>query len=169
MAERIRFLDLTGQIFGRWTVLTHASKTDKSGNAYWLCQCACGTQREVVGRSLTRGRSTSCGCPTDRAQAEYGKWRSSMPEYRAWDNMKRRCNNPNAPAYPNYGGRGIRVTPEWLDDFQAFYDHVGPRPAGGYSLDRIDNDGDYEPGNVRWATAVEQVRNSRASKRNTAR
>ncbi len=85
------------------------------------------------------------------------------PEYRSWYGMRRRCSNPNTMDYPRYGGRGIRVAPQWVK-FETFLADVGPRPGPGYSLDRIDNDGDYEPGNVRWATHSEQRRNSSGSK-----
>ena len=81
-------------------------------------------------------------------------------EYRAWLNMKSRCLNPNAAGYNRYGGRGIKVHEGWVSDFQSFLSHVGTRPSAGHSLDRIDNDKGYEPGNVRWATKVTQVYNS---------
>ena len=84
-------------------------------------------------------------------------------EYRAWESAKQRCFNPNASGYENYGGRGVTVCPEWVGDFQAFYDHIGPQPDDGqrWSLDRIDTNGNYEPGNVQWATDKQQGRNRR--------
>ena len=89
------------------------------------------------------------------------KWQS--PEYRCWQSLRQRCNNPNNPGYKNYGGRGISVCQEWNASFDAFYAYVGPRPAGKW-LDRIDNNGNYEPGNVRWATPTVQRLNSRPKK-----
>jgi len=86
------------------------------------------------------------------------------PEYRAWLNAKRRCDNTGVPDFYRYGGRGIRMCEEWLHDFAAFLSHIGPKPAPHLSLDRIDPDGDYCPGNVRWATAKEQA-NNRSKKR----
>lgn len=84
------------------------------------------------------------------------------PEYRAWGNMKTRCVNPNdAKRFARYGGRGIAIDPEWMEDFAAFLAHIGPRPSAGMSVDRIDNERGYEPGNVRWATALEQRLNQR--------
>jgi hypothetical protein len=83
------------------------------------------------------------------------------PEYKAWQDMKDRCHNPRSHAYRHYGGRSINVCPEWRKSFLAFYAHVGPRPGKGYSVERIDNDGNYEPGNVKWATTKEQSRNRR--------
>lgn len=85
------------------------------------------------------------------------------PEYVAWKGAKARVSNPNGKDWPRYGGRGIRMAPEWLDDFPAFLAHIGPRPGPGYSLDRIDVDGDYAPGNVRWADALTQRHNRRVS------
>ncbi len=89
------------------------------------------------------------------------------PECVAWDGIKTRCNNPNSRAYHRYGGRGIRLCQEWQGSFAAFLAHVGPRPGPGYSIDRIDNDRGYEPGNVRWATAKQQANNTRANIRVT--
>lgn len=85
----------------------------------------------------------------------------TTPEYQAWHNAKNRTTNPNVPVWPNYGGRGITMCDEWLNSFEAFFEHIGPKPGPGYSLDRIDNDGNYEPGNVRWATRTDQNRNQR--------
>ena len=89
---------------------------------------------------------------------------SRSREYRSWTAMKQRCCNPGASYYSDYGGRGIRVCDEWLDDFAAFYAYVGPCPEPGYSIHRIDNDGNYEPGNVGWASPLEQGRNSRKNR-----
>jgi hypothetical protein len=88
----------------------------------------------------------------------------TTPEYHAWRNLKKRCANRNCKDFPNWGGRGIKVCDEWLHDFQAFLDHVGPRPSPQHTIDRIDNERHYEPGNVRWATRTEQAHNSRATK-----
>lgn len=82
-----------------------------------------------------------------------------MPEYKVWAAMKQRCQNPRNSRYHRYGGRGITVCPEWLDSFDAFLAHVGPRPSKGYSLERINNNGNYEPGNVKWATHQQQALN----------
>ncbi len=89
-------------------------------------------------------------------------WREHTREYRAWASMKQRCHNPRTPAYPNYGGRGIEVCQSWRDSFEAFLADVGLRPSPKHSLDRIDNDGNYEPGNVRWANWDQQAANRRA-------
>lgn len=94
-------------------------------------------------------------------EAKKGGW---TPEYVAWRSMKARCLIPSSSSFHKYGARGIRVAPEWVDDFAAFVAHVGRRPGPGYSLERKDNEGHYEPGNVRWATSKEQARNRRSSR-----
>jgi hypothetical protein len=132
-----------------------------------LVRCMCGQERIIRLDSFRSGNARSCGCLRREVSSEHGRaavhGQSSNPtsEYRAWDNAKQRVTNPSGRKWPHYGGRGIGMCAEWLASFAAFFADVGPRPAGGYSLDRIDNDGDYEPGNVRWATYTEQNRNRR--------
>lgn len=100
----------------------------------------------------------------NKGQATVKHGKADSPEYRTWTAIKRRCFNKNTADYEDYGGRGITVSNEWINDFQAFYDHIGPKPSDKYSIDRIDNNGNYEPGNVRWATASEQMKNQRKRK-----
>jgi hypothetical protein len=157
------FKDETGRRFGRLVALVEVPK-DKRGNsarvAEWYCRCDCGAIARVQGANLRRdGRGTSsCGCQKPNRTHNM----SRNPLYATWRQMCQRCSNPDTASWRNYGGRGITVSEEWLGSggFERFYAHVGPRPEG-LSLDRINNDGNYEPGNVRWATPSEQSRNRR--------
>lgn len=155
------FINLVGAKFGRWTVL---SRSENAGSKImWLCRCSCGAQKAVRAGSLTRGRSTSCGCwqrelATKSSTTHNG---SSTPEFMVWKSMLGRCSNPNCKDWKNYGGRGIFVCDRWRAGFQNFLDDMGRRPSNEFSIDRVDVNGNYEPGNCRWATAKEQVDNRR--------
>ena len=166
MSKRI---DLTGHKFGRLKVLKMVG-CNKWGEAMWLCECECGNLVSVTSNNLRRLHTRSCGCLQKEAASSsnttHGKRGTKL--YPAWNMMKDRCSNQNSKAYKNYGGRGIRVCEEWKNSFQAFYDYVSKLPhfnEKGYSLDRINNDGNYEPNNVRWATRYEQVHNRRCSRK----
>lgn len=142
-----------GSRFGRW-VVTEAS----SGPRTW-CRCDCGTEKVVATKTLRSGKSRSCGCQRRDLNPNLSHGGSYSPEYRAWRHMINRCTNPKVPCYERYGGRGIGVCERWRHDFAAFLTDVGPRPSPDHTLGRIDNDGNYEPGNVRWETWSEQSRN----------
>ena len=164
-------LNLRGHKFGHLSVVDRAPLrrspiTGRTGNAIWICRCECGNVREVRSNDLRQGHTRSCGChKSDNARAhntKHGGAPSRRPTqlYRAWQDMKTRCTNPKYNEFHRYGGRGIRVCDEWMHDFAAFAAHVGPRPTSQQSLDRFpNNDGNYEPGNVRWATRSEQRAN----------
>lgn len=151
--------DLTGQRFERWTVVGPSPVVRRSRRR--LCKCDCGAEREVVGASLVNGSSRSCGCLQRSVAAAQSTLHGGVgtPEYAAWKHMKERCYNPNENRYSRYGGRGIVVCDRWLSNFENFFADLGPRPSSRHSIDRIDVNGNYEPGNVRWATAATQSRN----------
>ena len=163
--EKMKLRDLTGQTFGRLTVVERV-KNDKYKDAYWLCRCICGNEVVVRGTCLTKGEIQSCGClqkeRTVQANTKHGMTESKI--YHTWRDIKDRCYNKNSKDYPRYGGRGITMFEDWKENFQAFYDYVSMLENYGeknYSLDRIENNGNYEPGNVRWATKKQQANNMR--------
>jgi hypothetical protein len=152
-----------GDRFGEWTVI------DLPRRVPWtLCECSCGARHKVMRGNLRTGHSRRCvecsRAVSGAAATTHGM--TGTPEHRAWAGMIARCTNPSGPAFAHYGGRGITVAPEWIGPggFERFYAHVGPKPSPKHSIDRIDNDGGYRPGNVRWATQGQQMRNTRRSR-----
>lgn len=161
-----RIYDLTGQRFGRWTVLTREG-SDKQKAATWLCRCDCGKEQIVRGYALRYGHTKSCGClPSEQVAKRNWKHGGSRTKlYRVWDGMKKRCINLNEPAYKNYGGRGISVCDEWVRSFESFRDWgLSHGYRDGLSIDRVNNDGDYCPENCRWADAKTQGNNRRSNR-----
>lgn len=162
MAGMGRFRDLSGMRFGMILVLIRVAN-NAYGRSRWLCRCDCGKEWEVNGQDLWIGDCVSCGCARPKRAAEmfstHGMSRN-VREYKIWIGIKTRCYNPRYAHFNRYGGRGIKMCGRWRDSFPAFLADMGRRPTPKHSVERIDNDGDYEPGNCRWATHTEQMRNT---------
>jgi hypothetical protein len=182
-------ISMEGVRFGSLTVEGRAPDSD-SGKTRWRCLCDCGGSAIVLGTDLRGGRQYRCAKCARRAQSSTVRGRpksaehrarlsearkgrpgpvrhgharkgQETPEYITWKSMLGRCREPRRKDWPRYGGRGITVCAQWVESFAQFLADVGPRPAPGYSIDRINNNGNYEPGNVRWATSSQQALNRR--------
>ncbi|OQW38100.1 MAG: hypothetical protein A4E20_04820 [Nitrospira sp. SG-bin2] len=156
------FVDLAGQKFGRLTPIQRIG-TDRFGSALWLCKCDCGADAAASSQNMRAGNTSSCGCYLNEKISALGRskrkhYAKGTPEYTCWKAIRYRCLNPSAKAYPRYGGRGIKVCERW-SDFKNFLADMGTHPGSGYSLDRINPDGDYEPSNCRWSNWKEQQNN----------
>ena len=163
--HRANMIDETGNRHGRLSVTARADSTKRG--AQWSCVCDCGNRVDVSGSQLRNGKTRSCGCLARDLNTKHGESSRRTPEYSTWHAMLKRCTNPNATGYDNYGGRGIAVCDRWRR-YENFLADMGRRPLGT-SIDRRDNDGNYEPGNCRWATAIEQSRNMRSTKLNAVK
>lgn len=159
----MKFIDITGQKFGRLTALYKMHNHHDKKNSYWICICDCGNFLEARSQHLRNNSIKSCGCLHKEIMSTHGKHDTRL--YRIWVAMKQRCNNPNNESYKYYGERGIKVCDEWRKDFMVFYNWA---MNNGYNdnltIDRINVDGNYEPANCRWITYQEQARNTRKTK-----
>lgn len=160
-----KIIDLTGKTFGRLTVIRYAGKA-KNQKALWECECSCGNRIIAQGVNLRNGNTSSCGCLHKEKFNGYKHGLKHTKLYNIWGAMKARCLNPHTKSYKNYGGRGITICEEWINDFKCFYDWA---ISNGYeenlSIDRIDVNGNYEPSNCRWVDAETQANNTRTNRK----
>lgn len=158
---------IVGDVFGVLTVLELSSEKTKSGNYLYICKCDCNRIVTIPKQNLYRSEKPSCGCygnnlASERMSKYHNNGNKKM--YNVWFSMKDRCNNVKNKNYKNYGARGIKVCDKWLESFDNFYEDMGERPSSNHQLDRIDNNGNYEPSNCRWVLPQSNIINRRKNK-----
>lgn len=161
-----KMIDITGQRFGQLIAIKPVFQRERK--FYWLCHCDCGSTAIVQGKKLRSGHTQSCGHwrydgSHSRTHGEGARGKETR-EYQTWKSMLLRCRNPDRADFKYYGGRGIKVCKRWLQ-FENFLADMGRRPPGRYSIERINNDGNYTPKNCKWLPQREQARNTRRTRR----
>jgi hypothetical protein len=163
--RKIKLSDVKGKKFGRLVVIDESTAFNEKHSAF-LCRCDCGNVLPVRWNHLGRLHTTSCGCRqrdvVSARETKHGMCRSKV--YSVWSSMIQRCRSEKNSHWHRYGGRGIKVCQRWIDSLANFYADMGPRPSPKHTIDRINNDGNYEPGNCRWATHAENARNGTRAK-----
>lgn len=162
-------IDRVGEKHGRLEIISFDRRNGK--RYYWNCLCSCGTIKSIRYDSLKANVIKSCGCLNkeliSKRTRTHGYTANSeiLSEYSCWNHIIQRCTNPNNVSYYRYGGRGITICDEWRNSFEEFFKYVGIKPGKEYSIDRINNNGNYEPGNVKWSTSLEQNNNLSTNKK----
>jgi hypothetical protein len=162
----LKLIDLAGKRFGILTVIEQVEKRNKNGQIIWLCKCSCGKEVLVLGHLLRKYRTRSCGCLRAEISSIGNRThgRSKDRVYRTYHTMLKRCLDKMHKQYKGYGGRGITVCDRWRESFENFFEDMGIPPTDKHQIDRINNNGNYEPNNCRWVTNKENCRNKRNCK-----
>lgn len=169
--ETVPKIDITGKTYNKLTAIRFATR--KKNVIHWLFKCECGNEKVLNKYRVTSGYTRSCGCLMNARRKEFAKEHTTHglsgrknrpPEYSIWNGIKQRCLNTKSISYKSYGGRGIKVCDRWKKSFPNFLEDMGKRPTNKHSIDRINNNGNYEPSNCRWATIKEQTRNTRTNR-----
>jgi len=163
----MRFKDISGNKYNKLTAISFVTRTEKYGQAIWRFKCDCGNVKDMLSSNVVNLTTKSCGCFAQETislrSRKHGLHKSKI--YKSWTSMKQRCDNSDTHGYHRYGGRGIRYSAEWKS-FDGFYKDMGSSYIDGYQIDRIDNDGDYEPENCRWSSPMENSQNKENNKLN---